>query len=64
VLVEFVYKNTPHQPPVYWMKNQAQIFAEAVDPAQSALWSGEMTAQEAMDQAVADAAPLMQGRWS
>jgi multiple sugar transport system substrate-binding protein len=64
VLIEYVYKHSPHQAPVYWLKNQSQIFSEAVNPAQSALWSGELSAQEAMDQAVANAAPIMQGRWN
>ena len=63
VLVDYTLNHTIRQPPGYWLKNQTQIFSEAVNPAIGLIWSGEATAQEAMDQAVRDGAPLMQGRW-
>ncbi len=63
VLIDYTLNNTPRQPPAYWLKNLSQIFSEAIDPAMTKLWAGEATAQEAMDQAVRDGAPLMQGRW-
>lgn len=46
-----------------WAPNQSQLFSEAINPAMTKLWAGEATAQEAMDQAVRDGNPLMQGRW-
>lgn len=64
VFVDYTLNYTPIQPPVYWLKNLFQINTEAVDPAMELLWTGEATAQEAMDQAVENAAPLMQGRWT
>lgn len=63
VLVDYTLNHTSHQPPSYWLKNQTQIFSEAVNPAMDLLWTNKATAQEAMDQAVAKAAPLMQGRY-
>ena len=63
VLVDYTLNDTPLQPPAYWLKNLTQINQVAVDPAMDLLWTGKMTAQEAMDQAVANAKPLMQGRW-
>ena len=63
VLIDYTLNNTPIQPVQYWLKNSAQIFSEAIDPAIGALWSNEMTAQEAMDQAAAAAKDLLQGRW-
>ncbi|MCA9838903.1 MAG: sugar ABC transporter substrate-binding protein [Trueperaceae bacterium] len=63
VLIDYTLNNTPTQPVFYWLKNAGQIFSEAIDPAMTALWANEMTAQEAMDQAAENAAPLMQGRW-
>lgn len=62
VLVDFVYNHSSIQPPTYWLKNQAQIFNDAVIPAMDLLWTGQATAQAAMDQAVSTATPLMQGR--
>ena len=63
VLIDYTLNHTPRQPPAYWLKNANQIFSEAINPAISKLWTGTVSAQEAMDQAVRDAAPLMQGRW-
>ncbi len=63
VLIDYTLNNTPYQPIQYWLKNANQIFSEAIDPAMSAIWANEMTAQEAMDQAAANAASMMQGRW-
>jgi hypothetical protein len=38
-----------------------QVLLEAVAPALDLIWTGEAAAQAAMDQAVANATPLMQG---
>ncbi len=63
-VVDYTYNYTLHQPPVYWLKNWVQIEGEAVSPALDLLWTGEATAQEAADQAVQDAASMMQGTWT
>lgn len=63
VLLDYTLNYTPRQPPVFWLKNLDQIMSEAVTPAMSLLWTGEASAQEAMDQAVEAAAGMMQGRW-
>jgi multiple sugar transport system substrate-binding protein len=63
-VVDYTVNFTPIQPPVYWLKNYFQISSEAVEPALELLWTGEATAQEAADQAVRDAEPLMQGKWT
>ena len=63
MLIDYTMNHTPRQPPTYWLKNANQIFSEAINPAISKLWIGTVSAQEAMDQAVRAAAPLMQGRW-
>jgi multiple sugar transport system substrate-binding protein len=62
VLADFVRNNSAISPTV-WLKNQQQIFSEAIDPATSALWAKEMDAQQAADQAVEKAKPMMKGRW-
>lgn len=62
VLVGFAYNYSSYLSPSYWLANQSQIFSEAVNPAMELLWSGEASAQEAMDQAAENAAPLMGGR--
>lgn len=64
VFVDYTLNHTPYQPPSYWLRNWGQIISEAVNPAMELLWTGGASAQEAMDQAVRDAAPLMQGRWT
>ena len=63
VLLDYTLNYTPRQPPVFWLKNLDQIMSEAVTPAMSLLWTGEASAQEAMDQAAEAAAGMMQGRW-
>lgn len=63
-VIDYTLNYTPIQPPAYWLKNYFQIVSEAVDPALELLWTGEATAQEAADQAVRDAEPLMQGKWT
>lgn len=63
VLLDYTLNHTPRQPPVFWLKNLDQIWTDAVNPAMSLLWTGEASAQEAMDQAVRDSEGLMQGRW-
>ncbi len=63
VLVDYTLGYASYQPPAYWLKNVGQIFSEAIDPAMDLLWNGELTAQEAMDQAAEKATPLLEGRW-
>jgi multiple sugar transport system substrate-binding protein len=62
VLIDYTLNYTDLQPPVYWLKNLDVIHAEAVDPALDLLWTGKATAQQATDEAVAKAVPLLQGR--
>jgi len=62
VLIDYAYNYSQKQLPVVWLRNQSQILAEAIEPAISLIWTGEATAQEAMDQAVSAAEPLLQGR--
>jgi hypothetical protein len=45
------------------LKNAGQIFSDAINPAMELLWNGEVTAQEAADQAVEAGTPLLEGRW-
>ena len=61
VFIDYALNNAPYQTPGYWLKNLNQILLEAVTPALDLIWTGEATAQAAMDQAVANATPLMQG---
>jgi multiple sugar transport system substrate-binding protein len=63
VLIDYAYNYSQKPLPNVWLKNLAQIQNEAIQPAVDLIWSGEATAQEAMDQAVAAAEPMMQGRW-
>lgn len=63
VFVDYTLNFTPTQPSVYWLRNWGQIFNEVITPAMQLIWTNEATPQEAMDQAVRDAAPLMEGRW-
>ncbi len=63
VLVDYTLDYASYQPPAYWLKNVGQIFSEAINPAMDLLWNGTLTAQEAMDQAVEKATPLLEGRW-
>jgi len=61
VFIDYALNNAPLQPPGYWLKNLNQIQNDAVTPALDLIWTGEKTAQEALDEAAANAAPLMQG---
>jgi len=61
VFIDYALNNAPLQPPGYWLKNLNQILNDAVTPALDLIWTGERPAQEALDEAVANAAPLMQG---
>lgn len=63
VLIDYVPNYSQRPLPTQWLKNLGQIQNEAIQPAIDLIWAGEATAQEAMDQAVETAAPLMQGRW-
>jgi multiple sugar transport system substrate-binding protein len=49
--------------PSYYVRNYAEVLDRAVRPALERIWNNEATAAEALQQAVTDAAPLMQGRW-
>ena len=62
VLVDYTINHTPHQTPVYWLRNYGQIVDEAITPALSLMWAGEASAQQAMDQAVQEGQKLLQGR--
>jgi ABC-type glycerol-3-phosphate transport system substrate-binding protein len=63
VFVDYTLDNTPVQPSVYWLRNWGQINNEVITPAMQLIWTNEAAPQEAMDQAVEDARPLLQGRW-
>ncbi|MEA2586050.1 MAG: multiple sugar transport system substrate-binding protein [Thermomicrobiales bacterium] len=60
VFIDYALNNAK-QPPIYSVMNLGQIQNEAVGPALQALFAGEKTAQEAMDEAAANA--VMQGRY-
>ena len=64
VLVSYVKHYIPHQAPEYWLRNLNQIYSKALNPALDLVWTGKASAKEAMDQAAADAKPLMAGRWN
>ncbi len=64
LLVSYVKHYIPHPAPEYWLRNLNQIYAKAVNPAFDRVWTGKASARQAMDQAAADAKPLMQGRWN
>jgi multiple sugar transport system substrate-binding protein len=49
--------------PHYYVKNFGQISSEVIQPAVNRVWSGEVSAAQAMAEAVRAAAPLMAGRW-
>ena len=61
VFIDYAVNNAPFQSPSYWLRNLQQIMLEAVTPAMQSLFAGEASAQQAMDTAVATAAPMMQG---
>ena len=63
VLTDYTLNYTPYQPPVYWLKNAGQIDSEVMTPTLELLWSGQLSAQEAMDQAAEKIAPMLDGRW-
>ena len=63
VLTDYTLNYTPYQPPVYWLKNAGQIDSEVMTPTLELLWSGKLSAQEAMDQAAEKIAPMLDGRW-
>ncbi len=62
-IVDYELNYSPDQPPAYWLRNFGQINSEAVEPALQQLWEGKITAQEAADQAVEAAKPLLAGRY-
>ncbi len=62
-IVDYSLNYTGEQLPTYQLRNIGQIMNDAVIPAISKMLDGTVSAQEAMDEAVANAAPLMQGRW-
>ncbi|GLQ56198.1 ABC transporter substrate-binding protein [Devosia nitrariae] len=62
-IVDYSLNHTGEQVPPYQLRNIGQIFNDAVNPAITKMLDGTVSAQEAMDEAVANAASLMQGRW-
>lgn len=62
-VVDYTLNHAPYQVEVYQLRNIQQILSEAIDPSMEQLWTGTVSAQEAMDQAVAKAEPLMEGHW-
>src|SRR5690606_15583442 len=62
-IVDYTLNHAPQQAPVYQLRNIGQIMSEAVDPNIQNIMHNKATAQEAMDEAVAAAQPMMQGRW-
>ena len=46
----------------YWLSNYGQIVDDAITLALSLMWTGEVNAQQAMDQAVQQGKKLLQGR--
>jgi len=59
-----VYLPVKNVRPEYWLRNLNQIYSKALNPALDLVWTGKASAKEAMDQAAADAKPLMAGRWN
>ena len=63
-IVKYTLVGVPEQAPVYRIKNIGPILDQAVQPnIQKLLNDPNETAQQAMNDAVAAAAPLMQGNW-
>lgn len=52
------------QPIGYWVKNMTEIGNKALNPSFELLWTGQASAQEAMDMAVKKSQGLMQGTWA
>lgn len=63
VLVDYGLNFAPKQNPTYWLKNQDQLYTEAINPALEKLFANEGTAQDLLTGAATAAAPMMQGRW-
>lgn len=63
VLVDYGLNFAPKKNPTYWLKNQQQLYTEAINPALERLFANEGTAQDLLTAATTTAAPLMQGRW-
>jgi multiple sugar transport system substrate-binding protein len=49
--------------PQYYVKNFGQIASEVIQPAIDRVWNREVSAAQALAEAVETAAPLMAGRW-
>ncbi|GHA25171.1 sugar ABC transporter substrate-binding protein [Devosia pacifica] len=62
-IVDYSLNYTGEQVPPYQIRNIGQIMNDAVNPAITKMLDGTVDAQAAMDEAVENAAPLMQGRW-
>ena len=62
-IVDYTLNYSGDQVPSYQLQNIGQIMNDAVTPAITKMLDGTVTAQQAMDEAVANAAPLMKGRW-
>jgi multiple sugar transport system substrate-binding protein len=49
--------------PHFYVKNFGEITTEFIQPAMDQIWNNQATAQEALRQATANAAPRLAGRW-
>jgi len=49
--------------PSYYLRNYAEVLDLAIRPAIEKIWNNEATAADALQKAVLDALPYMQGRW-
>jgi multiple sugar transport system substrate-binding protein len=49
--------------PSYYLRNYAEVLDKAIQPAFEKIWNNQASAADALNQAVMDARPLMQGRW-
>ena len=49
--------------PSYYLRNYAEVLELAIRPAIEKIWNNQATAAEALQKAVYDALPYMQGRW-
>jgi multiple sugar transport system substrate-binding protein len=63
VLVDYALNFAPKKNPTYWLKNQNQLYTEAITPNLQKLFANEGSAQDLLTSAASTAQPLMQGRW-
>jgi hypothetical protein len=46
-----------------YVKNFGEVTTEFIQPAMDLIWNNQATAQDALSQATANAAPMLTGRW-